>query len=362
MKMAEDSKHKTAFTCRLGLYQYCRMSFGLTKAPATFQRLMMQLFSGQEWNYVFVYLDDILVASKSMSEHREHVQKVLQRLKESGLRLKPSKCSFATTEIEYLGHTLTPEGVRPNDSKITAVREYPRPQTVKQVKSFLGLANFYRRHIPNMAAISRPLTNLTRKENMHQFIWTSECTVAFEIKKRLVTAPLLHPSDMEKEFFLWTDASEKGFGAVLEQEDTEGKRHPIAYASRTTNTAEQKYAPTELEVAALIFGLEHFQVYLLGSRVTVFTDHQALVSSFLPYLKSQSKGLLARWYLRLAPYLPNLSLQYKPGAVNQAADALSCAPHGENLVLHIELEAAGNTMKMIQEAQRENQQLLQLME
>ena len=110
---------------------------------------------------------------------------------------------FATTEIEYLGHTLTPEGVRPNDSKITAVKEYPRPQTVKQVKSFLGLANFYRRHIPNMAAISRPLTNLTRKENMHKFIWTSECTVAFEeIKKRLVTAPLLHPPDMEKEFFL----------------------------------------------------------------------------------------------------------------------------------------------------------------
>ena len=189
---------------------------------------------------------------------------------------------------------------------------------------------------------------MTRKENMHKFIWTSECTVAFEeIKKRLVTALLLHPPDMEKEFFLWTDASEKRFGAVLEQEDTEEKRHPIAYASRATNTAEQKYAPTELEVAALIFGLEHFQVYLLGSRVTVFTDHQALVSSFLPYLKSQSKGLLARWYLRLAPYLPNLSLQYKPGAVNQAADALSRVPHGESLVLHIELEAAGNTMKMI---------------
>ena len=111
----------------------------------------------------------------------------------------------------------------------------------------------------------------------------------------------------------------------------------------------------------MIFGLEHFQVYLLGSRVTVFTDHQASISSFLPYLKSQTKGLLARWYLRLAPYLPNLSLQYKPGAVNQATDDLSHTPHGKGLVLRIELEAAGNTMKMIQEAQREDQQLLQLM-
>ena len=153
--------------------------------------------------------------------------------------------------------------------------------------------------------------------------------------------------------------SEKGFSAVLEEEDTEGKRHPIAYTSRATNTVEQKYAPIELEVAALIFGLEHFQVDLLGNQVTVFTDHQALVSSFLPYLKSQTKGLLTRWYLRLAPYLPNLSLQYKPDVVNQAADALSYAPHGKSLVLHIQLEAAGNTMK---EAQQEDQQLLHLME
>ena len=144
VKMAEDSKHKTAFTCHLGLYQYRRMPFGLTNVPAIVQRLMAQLFSDQDWNYVFVYLDDILVASKSMSEHKEHVQKVLQQLKKSGLRLKPSKCRFVNTEIEYLGHTLTPVGVRPNDSKVIAVKEFPRPQTVKQVKSFLGLANFYR--------------------------------------------------------------------------------------------------------------------------------------------------------------------------------------------------------------------------
>ena len=227
MKMAEDSKHKTPFTCHLRLCQYRRMPFGLTNALATFHWLMMILFSGQEWNYIIMclyYIDDILIAFKSMSEQREHVQKVLQWLKQSELKLKPSKCSFATTEIEYLGHTLTSVEVRPNDSKVTAVKEYPRPQTVKQVKSFFGLVNFYRRHIPNMAAISRQLTNLSQKENIHKFIWTSECTVGFEeIKRHLVTALLLHLPDMEKEFFLWTDASEKGFDAVLEQEGTEGK-------------------------------------------------------------------------------------------------------------------------------------------
>ena len=193
VRMAEDAKHKTAFTCHLGLLQYRRMQFGLTNAPATLQCLMSQLFSGQEWNYVFVYLDDILIACKDLSEHIEHVQRVMIRLREAGRWLRPDKYMFVTTQIQYLGHTLTPEGVRPNDSKVTAVKEFPRPQTVKQVKSFLGLANFYRRHIPRMAELSRPLTNLTRKD-LKEFVWTQECEEAFEaIKMQLVTAPFIAP-------------------------------------------------------------------------------------------------------------------------------------------------------------------------
>ena len=209
---------------------------------------------------MFVYLDDILIASSTISKHLKHIEKVLQQLKQAGLQLKQSKCTFATTKIQYLGHTLTPVGVKHNDSKITAVKDFPTLQTVKQVKSFLGLANFYRRYIPRIAAISRPLTDLTRK-NSTEFVWAQECEDAFkEIKRLLVTALLLHPPNLDREFFLWTDASERGFGAVLEQEDDESRRHPIAYASRPTNSAEQKYAPTELEVAALVFSLEHFQV------------------------------------------------------------------------------------------------------
>ena len=314
VKMDEDSKHKTAFVCHMGLFQFRRMPFGLTNAPATFQRLMSQLFAGKEWEFVSVYLDDLLIASKSMTEHMVHVKKVLSRLKDVGLRLKPSKCMFATEEIEYLGHTLTPEGVKPNSKKVEAVRNFPIPKNVKEVKSFLGLANFYRRHIPDMATISRTLTALTRK-NM-EFKWTAECEVTFkEIKKRLVSAPVLRPPDLDRPFILWTDASERGFGAVLEQESEDGQRHPIAYASRATNGAERKYAPTELEVAALVFALEHFRVYLLGNQVKAYTDHQALVSAFIPYLKSQTKGILARWYLRLSQYLPNAHLSTSQGEV-----------------------------------------------
>ena len=160
-----------------------------------------------------------------------------------------------------------------------------------------------------MATVCRPLTTLTRKDR--QQFSGSECEEAFsKVKELLVSAPLLHPPKLDKEFYLWTDASEQGFGAVLEQENEGGIRHPIAYASRPTNSAEMKCAPTELEVATLVFALEHFRVYLLGNRVTVYTDHQAWVSSFILYLKSQTKGPLARWYLRLSPFLPNISLQH----------------------------------------------------
>ena len=365
VKMAEESKHKTAFVCHLG--QYRRMPFGLTNAPATFQRLMSQLFSGGEWDFVSVYLDDVLIASQNMQEHVEHLKKVLQKLNEAGLRLKPSKCVFAADEIEYLGHTLTANGVKLNSGKVEAVKNFPRPTNVKEVKSFLGLANFYRRHIADMAVISRPLTALTRKEV--KFDWTEGCEEAFgKVKQRLVSAPVLHPPDLTKPFQLWTDASERGFGAVLEQKDQEGNCHPIAYASRATNNAERKYAPTELEVAALVFALEHFQVYLLGNRVTVYTDHQALVSSFIPYLKSQTKGLLARWYLRLSPYLPNITLEHKPGRVNRAADALSRAPlpgasrglTPTTEMLQIEVTEVEPLMARIGRLQREDQDLVQL--
>ena len=331
VKMEEQSKPKTAFTCHLGLYQYRLMPFRLTNAPATFQRLMNKLFSGKEWDSVFVYLDDILVVSASFEDHLRDVGLVLDRLKEAGLCLKPSKCLFARKEVAYLGFTVSSEGVTPNQERVKAIVDFPQPTDCKSVRRFLGMLNFYGRHIQNLAAVARPLTALTRKDPVSggtvQFKWSPDCEKAFrELKEKLVSAPVLCPPDLSKQFFVWTDASLLGFGAVLEQLDEEGQRHPIAYGSRQTNNAEQKYAPTQLEVAAVVYAVEHFEVYLLGQPFTVYTDHQPLVSAFIVHLKSQTRGVLARWYLRLARFLPDMKIEYKPGATNVVADALSRAP------------------------------------
>jgi len=169
-----------------------------------------------------------------------------------------------------------------------------------------------------MAATARLQTALTRKDkttrNTVIFQWNSECEEAFQtLKTMLITAPVLIPPNLSKEFFLWTDASAQGFGAVLEQKDDTGQPHPVAHASRQTNPAKSKYAPTKLEVSALIFGVELFEVYLLGHHVTVYIDHQALVSAFISQLKGQTKGLLARWYLRLSNFIPLMKLEYKLG-------------------------------------------------
>ena len=195
--------------------------------------------------------------------------------------------------------------------------------------------------------------------------------MAFEgVKKCLVLAPvLLQPSDWEKEFFLWTDVSLVGFRAVLEQDTLNGQWAPIAYASRATTAAEQKYGITELEVAALVYALEHFEVYLLGNQVTVYTDHKALVQSYLPYLKSQSKGILARWYLRIARFLPTLRLEHKSGSANVVADALSRAPVADvkdsNTVLIVSdggsVDRPSN-LQFVQEPQREDGELARLIQ
>jgi len=165
---------------------------------------------------------------------------------------------------------------KPNDNKVRAVKEFPTPSCCREVKSFLGLVNFYRRHLTNLAVV--PLTALTRKDKKTgltlEFVWNGQCETVFqEIKRMLVSAPLLHPPDLNKPFFLWIDASCKGFGAVLEQEGDDGRRYPITYASRQTNVAESSYAPTELEVAVLVYAVKHFEEYLLGSDFTVYTDH-----------------------------------------------------------------------------------------
>ena len=287
------------------------------------------------------------------------------------MQLKPTKCAFARSEVEYLGFTVSAAGVRPNNNKVKAIVEFPQPTDSKSVRRFIGMINFYRRHIRNLAAIARPLTALTRKDKTTgreiQFNWTTDCEKAFRVmKEKLATAPVLRPPDLDRHFYVWTDASLEGFGAVLEQLDDDGQHHPIAYASRQTNSAEKKYAPTELEVAALIFAVEHFEVYLLGRPCTVYTDHQALVSAFLVLLKSQTRGLLARWYLRISKFLPQMKLEYKPGVANIVADALSRAPttSGQREESHVcrvsQPELPQPSIQRVQLEQSKDQELVKL--
>ena len=179
---------------------------------------MTSLFVGKEWPFVFIYLDDILIASNSMEDHVVHVAKVLDKLMNA---VKLSKCAFAQKEINYLGFTLTRKGVKPNDAKVKAVKEFPKPRSAKEVKSVFGLVNFYRRYFKDLGIVAQPLTELMRKDkatgNTVKFVWTAKCDEAFEeIMTKLTTTSILQPPDLNKEFFLWTDASQVGFGAAGE--------------------------------------------------------------------------------------------------------------------------------------------------
>ena len=232
-----------------------------------------------EWQNCFVYIDDILIASKTFEEHLQHLAEVIDCLRKAGLRLKPKKCRFLCDEVSYLGHVISARGVSPDPGKINKVKCFPVPCDVTQVRQFLGLASYYRRFVPQFAKIAAPIHGLLKKENA--FAWTSECEVAFrKLKEALTSAPVLvYPKfGPEHEFVLETDASYVGLGAVLSQLQNDGKMHPIAYASRSLDPHEKNYAVTELETLAIVWAVRYFRAYLLGHQTTVFTDHSACMS------------------------------------------------------------------------------------
>ena len=226
---------------------------------------LQAVLSGLEWRVCFVYLDDILVCSRTFHEHLQHLNLVIERLRQAGLTLKPQKCFFLLKEVHYLGHLISREGIAPDPAKTQKVREFPVPTDIAKVRQFVGLASYYRRFMPGYARIANPLHALTKKEvNFH---WTVECQAAFDHLKELpVTSPVLaYPQfGLGKEFVLETDASLEGLGAVLSQRQGDGHLHPIAYASRCLQPHERNYAITELETLGLVWACKHFRPYLLG--------------------------------------------------------------------------------------------------
>ena len=235
--MKDADIHKTAFRTQRGQFEFLVMPFGVTNAPATFQRLMNTIFKNELDAFVSVYLDDILVFSKTEEEHLQHVQIALEKLRKAKLYARLHKCEFFKTRVEYLGFDVSAQGVQPSPDKVKAVVEWPTPKTVKDVRSFLGLAGFYRRFIRGFSQKARPMTELTKDKVSWK--WESAQEEAFNsLKRSLVTAPVLHMPDFDRLFVLTTDASLVAVGAILEQDFGQGLQ-PVAFDSR-------KLTPTEM--------------------------------------------------------------------------------------------------------------------
>lgn len=321
----ENSRPYTAFRSHAGLYQFKRLPQGLKGSPSTFQRVMEAVMRGLTWKFCLIYLDDIIVFSRTFNEHISHLRQVFDRLRAANLKLKPSKCFFAKREISYLGHVVNNNGIHPDPGKVSAVSEFPTPNSLKELRAFLGLSGYYRRFIQDYAKIAHPLYNLTKKDV--KFTWTDECQHAFEkLKNQLVQAPALGYPDMTAPFRLYSDSSDTAVGAVLCQKQ-DGVERVISYAGRALDKAQRNYGITEKECFALIFAIKQFDCYLRASKFTAVVDHMAL--KWLLSLKEPS-GRLMRWTMLVQAY--DFNVEYKPGRHHGNADALSrrAYTHTEN--------------------------------
>ena len=299
VSVAEEDRHKTAFRCFLGLFHFKRVPFGLKNAPSTYQRLMAHILSGYTGKFCHCFIDDIIIFSATFEDHLEHLRLVFERLKEAGIKLKPSKCVLAKEKVQYLGHTISPGEIRPDPENVTKIRNLEEPTTVKQIRTFVGMASYYRSFVKDFSRRAHPLTELT-KQNV-KFRWGAEEEAAFtDLKEALTTEPVLALPDFTKPFILMTDGSMTGLGAVLGQHhDGEPREQVIGYASRRTNKLEESYSACELECMALVWATRHFRNYILGRRTEVITDHWAL--KWLQDLKNPNPRL-QRWRIALQEF------------------------------------------------------------
>nr|ABA97145.1 retrotransposon protein, putative, Ty3-gypsy subclass [Oryza sativa Japonica Group] len=312
LRIREEDIPKTAFITRYGLFECTDMSFGLTNAPAFFMNLMNKVFMEFLDKFVVVFIDDILIYSKSKEEHEQHLRLVLEKLKEHQLYAKFSKCDFWLKEVQFLGHIVNAQGVAVDPANVESVTKWTPPKTVTQVRSFLGLAGYYRRFIENFSKIAKPMTQLLKKEE--KFIWSAECNRNFEeLKRQLVSAPVLILPDQTKDFQVYCDASRQGLGCVLMQD---GK--VVSYASRQLRPHEGNYPTHDLELAAVVRALKIWRHYLIGNRCEVYTDHKSLKYIFTqPDLNLRQQ----RWLELIKDY--DMGIHYHPGKANVVVDALS---------------------------------------
>ena len=310
---------KTAFITRRGCFLFKTMSFGLTNAPSVFQRLMDLVLSGLAWEICLVYLDDVIIFSTDFDEHIRRLKLVLDRLRNANLKLKPSKCSFLQRQVKFLGHVVSGRGVQTDPEKVAAVRDWPIPRNVTDVRMYIGFCSYYRKFICRFADIAAPLYNLMRKQV--RFEWSAECQVAFDrLKEALVSSPVLAQPRHDGQFILDTDASMVGIGAVLSQMQ-DGQERVVAYSSRRLSDAERRYSVTRLELLAVVYGLRQYRQYLLGRHFLIRTDHAAL--QWLQRVP-EPIGQQARWLDLLGEY--DFVIRHRNGTKHGNADALSRLP------------------------------------
>lgn len=319
--VTEEDRQKTAFSTHKGLYEFCKMPFGLCNAPATFQRLMTTVLNGSVGTRCLIYLDDIICYSRDFDEHLQNLESIFMKLQEAGLTLNPHKCRLFQRQVLFLGHVVSSDGVHVDPKKIDHIQNWPTPQTKSEVKSFMGLASYYRRFVKCFSDIATPLFALSGKE---RFEWTPECSTAFQLlKDRLASAPVLaYPlaENSAANFVLDTDASSTAIGAILSQV-VDGKERVVAFSSKALSKAQRNYCTTRRELLAVVHFCHEFRPYLLGRHFRLRTDHSSL--QWLRGLK-EPDGQVARWLLALQEF--DFAIEHRPGKQHTNADAMSRHP------------------------------------
>lgn len=322
LPLHEKDRETTAFSCPLGSFEFLRLPQGLKTSPAIFSRFMQMVLAGLQFEYVLTFIDDIIVMSPDLTAHIEQVDTVLTRLESYNIRLKPSKCFFARTQVLFLGHLVSADGVRPDPSKVSAISKMPHPVNISTLRSFLGLASYYRKFIPNFASKAAPLNALLRKgRRFPRKGFDPDQEAAFQsLKIALLCDPVLAFPDFNRPFILETDGSPTGLGCILTQEGVDGVERPIQYISRSLTASESNYEQYDRELLAVAWGLSVFHHYLVGQKFVIRTDNTAL--TYLKAKKRSSRHI--KWAIAFQQY--DYELQHRPGRKSRNVDALSRLP------------------------------------
>lgn len=323
VKLHDDDKEKSAFTCHKGLFHFNVMPFGLANAPGIFQELMSVVLQGQE-DFALAYLDDILIFSNTVEDHIKHIDRVLSSLRKHNLKLKPAKCEFFKKETQYLGFNISKEGIQPDLDKVKAIKSVSTPTTVRQVRAFIGMTSYYRRFIRNFSDIAEPLVNLTRK--YARFQWDDACQTAFDtLKTKLAEMVILAYPNPNKAYRLYTDASDQSIGACLTQmvydkENRKDVEKPIYLLSHKLSDTQTRWSTIEKEAYAIHYALQKLNHYLHSATFTIYTDHRPLEHLLNSPIQNRK---IQTWAMSMTGY--NCSIQYLKGKENVCADLLSRA-------------------------------------